>query len=79
MPVSEAASIRLRAVLLPSPTKASVKPWSSPFFSVMVSRSARAWQGCSQSERAFITGTAEYSASTSKVWWEKVRAATAST
>ena len=73
IPVIAQASIRLFATLLPSPIQARVSHFNLPFCSYIVNKSAKAWQGCSKSESAFITGTEEYSASTSKLCWAKVR------
>ena len=78
-PTDAAAIARLTAQLLPSPMYATVTPASRPLCSWMVSRSARAWHGCSASDRALITGTDEYSASVSSVSCANVRTTMAST
>ena len=74
-----AARQRERAVLLPSPTNAMLTPASRPFFSCIVRTSARAWQGCSPSESALMTGASAHRASSFTVSWAKVRAAMQST
>src|SRR3989338_1660360 len=58
IPAFAHASMSEFAMLNPqSPTKANLFPALSLPFSAMVSRSDSAWQGCSSSVRAFITGT----------------------
>ena len=56
-PTKEQANARLELTLFPSPMKATFIFSKVFFFSYIVSMSAKAWQGCSKSERAFITGT----------------------
>jgi len=67
-------SIRLWQTLLPSPMKENFNPSRRPLCSQTVSRSARAWQGCSRSERPLMTGMEAYSARVTTVLWAKVRA-----
>ena len=44
-------------LLLLSPRYASVSPFSRPFFSWIVIRSARIWHGCEKLVSALMTGT----------------------
>ncbi len=68
------------ATLLPSPTKASVRPATEPQRSRSVCMSASAWQGCSSSDSALTTRRP--GADSVKIVsrpWAKVRITTAST
>ncbi len=62
-PNRTAASIQLRATLLPSPHQATTWPAIGPRCSSNVSTSAISWQGCEVSVSPLITGTVAYSAS----------------
>ncbi len=79
IPTAGRARHRLRATLLPSPMNASLRPARPSWSSATVSRSAIIWQGCSQSDRALITGTVPYSASSSRLRCEFTRATMQST
>ena len=79
MPDIAAPRLSEFATLFPSPMKATVTPFSPPFFSRTVSRSASAWHGCSPSESALMTGTDAHRAISTIVSVRKVRAAMQST
>ena len=67
-------------MLLPSPTKASVRPASGPSRSFSVMKSASAWQGCCSSVSALMTWRRSVAAAnSSSTRCEKVRMTTAST
>src|SRR3970040_714693 len=74
-PLIAAARHSDRATLFPSPMNARLTPASRPFFSSTVSTSASAWQGCSPSDSAVMTGTSAQRARCSTVCCSNVRAA----
>src|SRR4051812_4877869 len=65
--------------LLPSPTYVKFKPRIEPKCSSRVMKSANAWQGCSKSDKALITGTREFAAISVMVSWAYVRSTITST
>src|SRR5579859_2350756 len=79
VPSAAAASINECATLLPSPTYARCTLLRSPNFSSRVKKSAKAWQGCSRSLSALITGMQVCRAISTMVLCSKVRSTTAST
>ena len=58
MPSAAPSSASEWYTLLPSPTKATVRPRTSPNRSCIVNTSARAWHGCSRRVRPLMTGIA---------------------
>ena len=56
IPTCAAATTSECATLFPSPMYASFNPLKCPFTSLIVSRSASAWQGCEISVKPLITG-----------------------
>src|SRR5579864_2521214 len=79
VPRLAAASMSEWATLLPSPTYAVCTRLRSPNFSSSVKKSAKAWQGCSRSLSALITGMQVCRAISTMVLCSKVRSTTAST
>ena len=61
------ARIKELQTLFPSPIQPICRPSRAWKFWLMVWRSANIWSGCSQSDRALITGTLACSASWSTV------------
>ena len=81
-PTDAPASSSDAATLLPSPTYTSWRPARAsmpPQCSASAIRSASAWQGCSASESALMTGTRDAAARSSSSEWSNTRATIAST
>ncbi|MND02343.1 hypothetical protein D3C83_216860 [compost metagenome] len=68
-----AASIHEFATLFPSPMKATTALSKSMPHSRIVRRSARIWQGWSQSVSPLMTGTVACRARSTTIWWRNVR------
>ena len=78
-PKRTAASIQLRATLLPSPHQATTWPAIGPRCSSNVITSAMSWHGCEVSVSPLITGTVANSASSCSFATLSVRSMIAST
>ncbi len=61
IPIMAQAYRRELHTLFPSPRYTSFLPRNPPSFSLIVTMSARAWQGCSRLSRPLMTGQVAYS------------------